>query len=114
MIIVVAKISFPTQAARDETVELCAPIQLATREQEHGCHAYCFSADPCEPTSIQVYELWEDSDSLAAHFVHSNYHAMLELLSKSGFLDSINRAHLTQRNEPVYGPNNEIKEAFFT
>jgi hypothetical protein len=39
---------------------------------------------------------------------------MLELFSKSGSIESINRAHLTLRNEPVYGPNNEIKEAFFT
>ncbi len=114
MIIVVAKIIFPTQAERDAAVDLSAPVQLATREQEPGCHAYCFSADPCVPTSMQVYELWEDSDSLAAHFRHSNYHAMVELLSESGFLESINRAHLTERDESVYGPNNEIKEAFFT
>ncbi|MFT4823038.1 MAG: quinol monooxygenase YgiN [Halioglobus sp.] len=114
MIIVVAKIIFTNQSERDTFVDLSAPVQLATREQEPGCHAYCFSADPCESSSVQVYELWEDSDSLAAHFIHSNYHAMLELFSKSGSIESINRAHLTLRNEPVYGPNNEIKEAFFT
>jgi len=114
MIIVVAKITFPTELARDKAVELSAPVQLATREQEPGCHAYCFAADPCEPCSIQVYELWEDSDSLAAHFKHPNYQAMVELLSNSGFVDSINRAYLTERDEPVYGPDMEMKEAFFT
>lgn len=113
MIIVVAQISFPTQSARDETIELATPVQLATREQEPGCHAYCFSADPCVPTLIQVYELWEDSDSLAAHFRHSNYQDMLDILLKTGFLGSVNRAHLTERDEPVYGPNNEFREAFF-
>jgi quinol monooxygenase YgiN len=114
MIIVVAKITFPTMAERNNAVELSAAIQLATREQEPGCHAYCFSADPCDPVAIQVYELWEDSDSLVAHFNHSNYHAMVELLSQVGFLESINRAYLSEKNEPVYGPNFEIKESFFT
>jgi quinol monooxygenase YgiN len=113
MIIVVAKITFPNQTDRDHAVELSAPVQLATREQEPGCHAYCFAADPCEPTAIQVYELWQDSDSLVAHFSHPNYHAMVELLSKTGFLESINRAYLSERDEPVYGPEFSFKTQFF-
>ena len=113
MIIVVAKISFPQQSARDEAVARCAPIQRATREQEPGCLDYCFSADPCDPLVIQVYELWQDSASLVAHFEHPNYHAMVALLGEVGFVESINRAYLTERDEPVYGPNFEIKQAFF-
>jgi quinol monooxygenase YgiN len=113
MIIVVAKITFPNQADRDRAVELSKPIQLATREQEPGCQAYCFAADPCEPTAIQVYELWEDSESLVAHFTHPNYLAMVELLSQSGFLESINRAYLSERNEPVYAPDFSVKTQFF-
>lgn len=113
MIIVVAKILFPTQAERDHAVALSAPVQLATREQEPGCHAYCFAADPCEPLEIQVYELWQDSDSLAAHFEHANYQAMVDLLADTGFLESINRAYLTERDEPVYGPDFARKTAFF-
>jgi quinol monooxygenase YgiN len=114
MIIVVAKITFPTKLDRDRAVELSAPVQLATREQEAGCHAYCFAADPCDPVAIQVYELWKDSDALVAHFDHSNYHAMVELLSQAGILESINRAYLTEKNEPVYGPNLEKRTSFFT
>ena len=113
MIIVVAKIIFPTKADRDNAVELSAPIQLATREQEPGCHAYCFSADPCDALAIQVYELWEGSDALVAHFDHPNYHAMLELFSRIGIIESINRAYLSEKDEPVYGPNFEKKESFF-
>jgi quinol monooxygenase YgiN len=113
MIIVVAKITFPTEADRDSAVALSAPVQLATREQEPGCHAYCFAADPCQANAIQVYELWEDSDSLAAHFDHPNYQDMVELLGKVGFLDSVSRAYLTEREESVYGPDNEKKSAFF-
>lgn len=113
MIIVTAKIIFSSQSDRDKAVELSTPIQQATRNEEAGCHAYCFSADPCDPVAIQVYELWEDSESLVAHFDHPNYVAMLEAFSSLGLVDSINRAHLTERNEPVYGPNFEKKTAFF-
>jgi quinol monooxygenase YgiN len=114
MIIVVAKIRFNSSEARDHAIAASAPIQRATREQEAGCHDYCFAPDPCESTVIQVYELWEDSDSLAAHFEHPNYEAMVECLSAAGFLESVNRAYLTQRDEPVYGENGERKAAFFT
>ena len=113
MIIVVAKISFNSQAERDRAVELSAPVQRATREEEPGCRDYCFAPDPCEPTVIQVYELWDDSDSLAAHFDHPNYHAMVKLLSETGFVESVSRAYLAERDEPVYGEGGEKKTAFF-
>ena len=113
MIIVSAKIVFVSQSDRNRAVEISTPIQQATRDQEGGCHAYCFSADPCDPLAIQVYELWEDSESLVAHFDHKNYTAMLEAFSTVGLIESINRAYLTERNEPVYGPNFEKKTAYF-
>lgn len=114
MIIVTAKIVFTSQEDRDRAVELSTPIQKATREHEQGCHAYCFSADPCDPVAIQVYELWEDSESLVAHFDHQNYLAMLEAFSTLGLVESINRAYLTERNESVYGPDFEKKTSFFS
>ena len=113
MIIVVAALKFENQEARDKAVELTREVQLATREEEAGCHDYCFAPDPSIPTRIQVYELWEDSDSLAAHFTHVNYAKMVELLGSAGIIESINQAYLVERGEPVYGPNNEPKAAFF-
>ena len=113
MIIVVAKLRFESQADRDRAVALSAPVQLATRQQESGCQAYCFAADPCEPTCIQVYELWDDSESLIAHFDHPNYHDMVALLGSAGIVESINRAYLSERDEPVYSDNAEKKTAFF-
>jgi len=112
MIIVVAALRFEDQAARDRAVDTIRDVQLVSRD-EPGCHAYCFAPDPSVPTRIQVYELWEDSDALAAHFKHPNYDKMVELLSQAGIVESINQAYLTERSEPVYGPNGERKEAFF-
>ncbi|MEH6518985.1 MAG: antibiotic biosynthesis monooxygenase [Halioglobus sp.] len=114
MIIVTAKLTFTSQEDRDRAIEISIPIQQATRDQEVGCHAYCFSVDPCDPVAIQVYELWEDSDSLVAHFEHENYYAMVEVFSQVGFVESVNRAYLTERNEPVYGPDFEKKKSFFS
>jgi quinol monooxygenase YgiN len=113
MIIVVAALEFDSQEARDRAVELTKDVQMATRQEEDGCHDYCFAADPSVPTRIQVYELWEDSDSLAAHFKHPNYEKMVEVLGQAGIRESINQAYLTEQSEPVYGPNGERKASFF-
>ncbi len=113
MIIVVAALEFENQSDRDKAVELTRDVQLATRVEEDGCHDYCFAPDPSIPTRVQVYELWEDSDSLAAHFKHANYAKMVELLSNAGIKESINQAYLVEKGEPVYGPNGERKESFF-
>lgn len=113
MIIVVAALEFDNQEDRDKAVELTKDVQMATRQEEAGCHDYCFAPDPSVPTRIQVYELWEDSDSLAAHFKHPNYEKMVEVLGSAGVRQSINQAYLIEKGEPVYGPNGERKESFF-
>jgi quinol monooxygenase YgiN len=113
MIIVVAALGFENQEARDKAVSLIADVQMATRTEEPGCRDYCFAPDPSVPTRIQVYELWEDSDSLAAHFEHPNYYKMVKLLGSAGVKESINRAYLVERSEPVYGPDGQMKKAFF-
>jgi len=113
MIIVVAALEFESQADRDHAISITADVQLATRVEETGCRDYCFAADPAVPTRIQVYELWEDGDSLTAHFNHANYLKMVELLGSANVKESINQAYLVERGEPVYGPNGEKKASFF-
>ncbi len=112
-VIVAARLDFATQAQRDEAVRLTTPVQMKTRNEEAGCHAYCFAADPCVPTRIQVYELWEDEASLAAHFVHPNYDQMRKLLGSFGITAAWNRMYEVGRNEPVYGEGGTIRSRFF-
>lgn len=114
MIIVVAALEFDNQTDRDHAIDITRAVQLATRNDEPGCQAYCFAPDPAVPTRIQVYELWDDSASLAAHFEHPNYQQMVELLGSAKVRSSANQAYLAERSEPVYGPNGEKKSAFFT
>ena len=113
MIIVVAALEFENSSDRDHAVEITKDVQMATRVEEAGCQDYCFAPDPSVPTRVQVYELWDDSDSLAAHFTHPNYLKMVELLGNANIKESINQAYLVERGEPVYGPNGEKKEVFF-
>ena len=113
MIIVVAALEFENQSDRDRAVDVTRAVQMATRVEETGCRDYCFAADPSVPTRVQVYELWDDSDSLAAHFTHPNYAKMVELLSSANVKQSINQAYLVERGEPVYGPKGEKKSSFF-
>ena len=114
MIIVAATIDFADSASRDEAVQASAAVQLATRVDEAGCHAYCFAADPSVPTRIQVYELWEDEESLIAHFAHANYAAMRDVLAAHGITAAWNRVYEVGRNEPVYAAGGKIRTKFFT
>lgn len=113
MIIIAATLDFADQATCDMVVHDSAPIQQATRDDEPGCRAYCFAADPCVPGRIQVYELWDDSESLAAHFRHPNYLAMRDLIRSQLPTGAANRAYLVERDEPVYGPDGAFRDAFF-
>ncbi len=113
MIIVAATLDYADQTSRDAAVVASAPVQWATRVEEAGCHAYCFAADPCVPTRIQVYELWEDEASLAAHFVHPNYDQMRKLLGSFGITAAWNRMYEVGRNEPVYGEGGTVRSRFF-
>jgi quinol monooxygenase YgiN len=114
MIIVSATLDFADQAGRDDVVQRSAPVQAATRDDEPGCRAYCFAADPVVSNRIQVFELWDDDASLAAHFKHQNYWDMVNVIRSVGLTSTTNRMYLVAKDEPVYGPNGEQRERFFT
>ena len=113
MIIISATLDYATQKDRDRAVEESAPVQKATRDDEPGCQAYCFAADPCVPTRIQVYELWDDGPTLADHFRHQNYEDMKTVLNRYGIVGTENQMYLIGAHEPVYGPEGLPRETFF-
>ena len=106
MIVVAGTIGFASQHARDGAVAASAAFQRATREHEPGCLAYCFAADPAEPTTVQVYERWADEASLAAHFEHPNYSDMRALLRRFPRNGASSTAKFrVDATAPVYGPD---------
>jgi quinol monooxygenase YgiN len=112
-VVVAATLDFENEDKRDEAVRLTAPVQLGTRNEEAGCHAYCFAADPSVPNRIQVYELWEDAASLEAHFGHPYYAEMVKVLRGVGIVDTWNQVYEVGRQGPVYGPNGGANPEFF-
>lgn len=111
MIIITATLSFSAESDRDAAVVASGVVQKATRDDEPGCLAYCFAADPCEPLNIQVYELWTDADSLAAHFEHPNYLSMVTALRSNGLVNSDNRMYRTEDCGTVYDESGAFRRA---
>jgi len=105
LIVVEAAIVVADPSGRDALVAASAPLQAATRNEEPGCLVYSFCADPVCADLIQVYELWTDEDSLAAHFEHPNYHALRTLLNGAGLSSAVSRKHRVDATAPVYGPD---------
>jgi len=97
-------------------IERLSCQQLYSRPPETRRRAVTTTASRQIPVGniIQVYELWQDSDLLAAHFDHPNYFDMVEVFREAKFVESVNRCYLTEREEPVYGPEGANKTAFFT
>jgi len=114
MIIIAGTIDFETAAQRDAALDLGRPLQRKTRDEEPGCLAYVFAADPCDAKRIGVYELWRDEASLAAHFKHPNYTNMRDALVRSGIKAADNRKYRVDHSEPVYDPSGVPRADFFT
>lgn len=113
MIVVAGTIGFASQHQRDGAVAASLDLQRSTRNDEPGCLAYCFGADPVEPTVVQVYELWVDEDALAAHFRHPNYTAMRQVLrgfERAG--PSSTAKHRIDATAPVYGDDGTPAASF--
>lgn len=103
LIAVEAAIVLADPSTRDAVVAASIPYQAATRDEEPGCLVYCFAADPVRADLIQVYELWADEESLAAHFEHPNYHNMGGMLRDSGLASAVSRKFRIDAAAPVYG-----------
>ena len=112
LIAVEAAITVADAADRQALIERSAPIQQATRDDEPGCIVYCFAADPCKDDLIQVYELWESEEALAAHFLHQNYLDMRTMLGAGGLKSAVSRKHRIDASAPVYGPDHTPSAAF--
>ena len=85
MIIIAGTITIAPER-RAACIAASEPFQRSTREDEVGCAAYMFSADPLHDDRIAVFERWVDAAALETHFQHPNFHAMRALLGEHGAL----------------------------
>lgn len=100
-IIIAGEITIPADK-RAAALEATRDLQQAPRDEEPGCLAYVFSADPCRDDVITVFELWEDADSLAAHFLHPNYFQMRDALGAAGITGATTMKYRVDASAPVY------------
>lgn len=98
----------------DACLAASTPLQKATRDEEPGCLAYCFAPDPVVAGRIQVYELWTDQESLAAHFQHPNFVNMRTTLGRFGLRGADNKKYRVTHSEPVYDSTHTPRADFFT
>jgi quinol monooxygenase YgiN len=112
LIAVEAAITIADPSTRAALLARSAPIQKATRDDEPGCLVYCFAADPCQDDLIQVYELWESEDALAAHFVHQNYLDMRAMLGQGGLVSAVSRKHRIDASASVYDADHRPNASF--
>ena len=113
MIIIAGTIDLDPEQ-RDACLAAGLAHQMATRVDEPGCLAYCFAADPGVPGRIQVYELWADEASLAAHFVHDNYLQMRNVFARYGLIAADNKKYRCDLSEPVYDADRRPRADFFS
>ena len=112
LIAVEAAITIADPSTREALIARTAPIQKATRDHEPGCLVYCFAADPCQENLIQVYELWESQEALAAHFHHQNYLDMRAMLGAGGLTGVVHRKHRIDATASVYDANHVPNASF--
>ena len=114
MIIITATFTLSDPAMQDEAIKRATPLQQATRDNEEGCRAYVFSPDPCENDRVIVFELWDDRESLAAHFDHQNYFNMGSMFGEVGLAGAESRKWRVTASEPVYDDTPKARADFFT
>lgn len=114
MIIIAGYLEYADRAARDAIVEEGAPLQQATRDDEPGCEAYHFSADPTADTRVRVYELWADEASLAAHFEHPYFQEMRAVFHRFPRTGGDVKKYRCDLAEPVSDETGTYRADFFT
>jgi quinol monooxygenase YgiN len=113
-IIIAGTIDLADPRRRDEALEKARVLQQKTRDEEPGCLAYVFAADPCVEGRLVVHELWSDEPSLAAHFKHENYLNMRGLLGAIGLSGADTKKFRVDLSEPVYDSTFTPRADFFT
>jgi quinol monooxygenase YgiN len=114
MIIIAGNIEFATGEDRDAAIAKALPFQEATRAEEPGCVEYSFAPDSGCATRVQVFELWADEASLAAHFEHPNFTAMGDVLRSTGRTGGSMAKYRADLTEPVKDPEGRYRADFFT
>jgi quinol monooxygenase YgiN len=70
------------QAELEETVRAGSAIAVASRA-EPGCIEYRYAIDIEDPLLLQLFEHWESTAALEAHFATPHFHTFSEVLLRA-------------------------------
>ena len=77
-----------------------------------GCIHYDWSADLNAPSRINVFEEWENEESLAAHFAGPQYAGMRAHIGQSGLLNAVSRKYRVDAEGAVYNAEGKPTPSF--
>lgn len=98
---------------REEALVAASKLLEPTRAQK-GCMAYNWCADSLDPGRVQVYECWENEESLAEHFQNKWYLTMRETMGSFGLRGADVSKFRVDLSEPVYDSTFTPRADFFT
>ncbi len=98
---------------RDELIAASVPLQRSTRDEEPGCLAYVFAADPVVDGRIHIYEQWASPADLDAHFQHPNFKATGELLRSQPRRGGETAKLHVDRTGPVRDPDGQASATYW-
>jgi quinol monooxygenase YgiN len=79
---------------------------------EPGCIHYAWSADPYNPSRVNVFEEWESEETLASHFDNPAYIGMRDHIGRFGLTGATSKKYRVDAEGPVYGPEGKATEKF--
>ena len=100
--------------ARDELIASTVELQRATRNDEPGCMAYVFTADPAVDGRIHIYEQWASAADLDAHFQHPNFHATGALLRAQPRRGGEMAKYHIDKTGPVRDPDGQASATYWS
>lgn len=112
MIIIAGTVDVDPQQ-RDAALEAGRPHMEATRKFA-GCLDYVWSADPLVPGRIYVFERWDSTETLAAHFEGPYYLAMRDTIAAHGIRGADVLKYRGDGRERVYDETGKPRADFFT
>ena len=82
--------------------------------QQTGCNHYVWSADPTSDTRVYVFEDWENTAALAAHFSGPNFAKMFAVLANYDVEDIVVTKYKIALAEPITDNDGNPRADFFT
>ena len=113
MSIIIAGVVDVAPDARDAALADAQPL-IEAALAEAGCRAYAWTADPAVAGRIHVFEQWDSTETLAAHFDGAPYRGMLAHLQGVGIIAAETRKYRVDLIEPVYDPEGRPRADFFS